>query len=100
MVFVPFLIVVILHVSFITSKDIQPTHLFSGFFPCLPDTNNMSTQEDAQSCDLFVYAAVQLALDRVNEKLKENNMKVDLFPIDLPSTSENGMLKVSKTINL
>ncbi len=51
----------------------QPTDLFSGFFPCLPDTNNISTQEDAQSCDLFVYVAVQLALDKIRSSEELSN---------------------------
>ena len=34
----------------------------------------MSTQEDAQSCDLFVYAAVQLALDRVGEEMERDHL--------------------------
>ncbi len=48
-----------------TKKD-KPTNLFEAFFPCLPGPR-ISTQEDTQSCDLFIYAAVQLALERVNQ---------------------------------
>ncbi len=66
----------------------EPTDLFTGFFPCVPDTNSIHTQEDAQSCDLFVYAAVQLALERVNEEL-EDCTKLRLSPIDLPSDTKN-----------
>ncbi len=76
-----------------SSEDIvQPTDLFSGFFPCLPNTSNISTQEDAQSCDLFVYAAVQLALEKVNGELD-----IRLSPIVLPSDSRNsnGVVEVS-----
>ncbi len=66
----------------------EPTDLFTGFFPCVPDTNSIHTQEDAQSCDLFVYAAVQLALERVNEEL-EDCTKLRLSPINLPSDTKN-----------
>ena len=34
----------------------------------------MSTQRDAQSCDLFVYAAVQLALEELK---KETRLALD-----------------------
>ncbi len=69
----------------------QKTNLFTGFFPCVPDTSNISTQEDAQSCDLFVYAAVQLALERVNEG-SEPDQKLVILPVASRDTIEvNGL---------
>ena len=58
-----------------------PTDIFTGFFPCVPGSVNMSTQEDAQNCDLFVYAAVQLALDRVEEELKREQRRLHLSSV-------------------
>ncbi len=53
-------------VHIVCTKENKPTNLFEAFFPCLPGPN-IRTQENAQSCDLFTYAAVQLALERVNQ---------------------------------
>lgn len=52
----------------------QPPDVFLGFFPCVPGSTKMSTQRDAQSCDLFVYAAVQLALEELK---KETRLALD-----------------------
>lgn len=45
----------------------------------------MITQQDAQSCDLFVYAAVQLALDKTRE---ENGLKIALTSVDTGESDE------------
>lgn len=54
-------------------KDVLPTDQFTGFFPCTPRSHSIITQKDAQSCDLFVYAAVQLAIERANEEYSNND---------------------------
>ena len=63
----------------------QPTDLFTGFFPCVPDTNSIHTQEDAQSCDLFVYAAVQLALDKITSsgEVDENGTRLGVLSLEI-----------------
>ena len=48
----------------------------------------MSTQEDAQNCDLFVYAAVQLALDRVEEELERDQRRLHLSSVVTDRSSE------------
>ena len=68
-------------VSTCSDGSLQPTDLFTGFFPCVPGSMNMSTQEDAQSCDLFVYAAVQLALDRVEEELDSEQRRLSFSSV-------------------
>ena len=68
-----------------------------GFFPCVPGSVNISTQEDAQNCDLFVYAAVQLALDRVEEELERDQRRLDLFSVvtgSEPEGSDTGVKSV------
>ncbi len=63
----------------------QPTDLFTGFFPCVPDTNSIHTQEDAQSCDLFVYAAVQLALNKIisSGEVDENGTWLGVLSLEM-----------------
>ena len=56
----------------------QLPDVFLGFFPCVPGSVNMSTQEDAQRCDLFVYAAVQLALVKLKNEIVQ---KISLDPV-------------------
>ena len=41
----------------------------------------MSSQEDAQNCDLFVYAAVRLALDRVEKELERDERILHLSSV-------------------
>lgn len=72
-----FLFILLLHAS--TEIVEQPTDLFTVYFPCTPETSTMITQQDAQSCDLFVYAAVQLALDKAVE---ENGLRIAVTSID------------------
>ena len=62
---IKFLLLELMIVSACCNIKQQPSDVFLGFFPCVPGSMNMTTQEDAQSCDLFVYPAVQLALDEV-----------------------------------
>ncbi len=85
---------VILSIQVSSSEDIS-TNYFTGSFPCLPNSSNISTQEDAQSCDLFVYAAVQLALERVGEELREKDVELEFYS-EL-STKESEVVEVSKS---
>lgn len=47
-----------------TQQSLATSFLFQAFFPCTPHSHSIITQEDAQSCDLFLYAAVQLAIEQ------------------------------------
>ncbi len=70
----------------------QPT--FIGFFPCLPNTGNISTQEDAQSCDIFVYAAVKLALDKIRANFRKQS-ELESVILELETSNSENIIDVS-----